>query len=253
MRTSISILLLAFALNSCGQGKLPVKKLNVTDGLDYEYVLYPKQDSLRYYVSEEKDTFKVSVHFEKISHGYAMPDIVTTIDDNFFGEEYSQPMGYVPQSYSGDNIINPLGWNFSKDQLFNVAHHNNTLAFLQTDGWIEIKFHGYKIEYYAEKFESYGIAGVSIDKGPETMVDLYAPQEVNNSQSVFVADSLVDSVEHTIRVRYTHQRNPNANSGNARINLDKFVIYQKQPTYYAPKNPAPAKMQYEPDAPKRSN
>jgi len=237
----ISILLLSMAVTSCGQKKPPVKKIEVTDGLHYDYILLPKQDSLRWY-STEKDTFKVSMVFEKLSHGYPMPDVVTEIDNALTENIY---LHYQPANFAGDNIINPLGWNFSKDQVFNVAHYKNTLSFLQVDGWLDYDFTGYKIEYYAEQFESYGIVGVSIDHGPETMVDLYAPEETNNSRAVFIADSLDNSIQHTIRIRYTRQRNPNSNSQNARITFDKFVIYQKQPTYYSPKSPAPAKMQYE--------
>ena len=242
--------MVAIALTSCGQkGKLPVKKLEVTDGLHYDYVLLPKQDSLRYYVSKvEGDTFKVSMVFSKISNGYPMPDAITEIDNAL--DEYVI-MKYQPQQFSGDNIINPLGWNFSKNQVFNVAHHKNTLSFLQVDGWLDYEFNGYRIDYYAEVFESYGIVGVSIDRGPEKMIDLYSPQETNNSTLVFTADSLKNDTTHVIRIRYTHQRNPNSNSANARITFDKFVIYSKQGTYYAPKSPAPAKMQYE--QPKESN
>jgi hypothetical protein len=246
MKTRLLIFLTFLAMTSCGQGKLPTHKVEAIDEDEYVYVLFPKQDSLRWY-DPGKDTFQVTVTFNKLSHGYPLPDVITHVDDNFFGQEYAMPMGYVPAKFVGDNIINPLGWNFSKDQLFNVAHHNNTLAFLQTDGWIDIEFGGYKIEYWAEKFESYGIAGVSIDKGPEVMVDLYSPQETNNSQLVFVADSLDQSKTHTIRVRYTAQRNPNSNSQNARINLDKFTYYFRQGNYYAPKSDSikPATQQYE--------
>jgi hypothetical protein len=182
--------------------------------------------------------------FNKVSTGFPLPDMVTDVDDNFYGLEYQQLI-YQPQNFMGDNIINPLGWNFGKGQVFNVAHHNNTLAFLQTDGWVDFDFTGYKIEYWAEQFESYGIAGVSIDHGPEVMVDLYSPEETNNSRLVFQADSLENNVGHTIRVRYTRQRNPNSNNANARINLDKFRYYFHQSTYYQPPTPAPAKMQYE--------
>jgi len=189
--------------------------------------------------------------FDKLSNGHPLPDIITEVDNAL--DEYQQSLKYTPQTFSGDNILNPLGWTFSKDQLFNVAHHNNTLATLRTDGWVEYSFNGYKIVYFAETFESYGIAGVSIDKGPETMVDLYAPQEVNNSTAVFTADSLSqeNGASHVIRVRYTAQRNPNSNNANAQINLDKFVIYQRQGNYYAPPGAQSATQQYE--QPKTSN
>jgi len=250
MKAIFFIALVSMALTSCGQKKPPVKKITVTDGKKYEYILYPKQDSLRYYVSEvEGDTFKVSMTFNKISAGFPLPDVITQVDNAL--NEYEMSLKYTPMSFSGDNIVNPLGWNFSKDQLFNVAHHKNTLSFLQTDGWVEYSFTGYRIDYVAEVFESYGIAGVSIDHGPETMVDLYSPQETNNSTTVFTADSLKNDTTHVIRVRYTKQRNPNANSGAARINLDKLVTYYRQGTFYPPKNPAPARMQYEQDQPKK--
>ena len=252
MKNSLLIFALMIALTSCGQGKkIPAVKKEIHDGMTYDYVLYPKQDSLRYYVSPEGDTFKVSMVFHKLENGYPLPDIITEIDNAL--SESSLSLLYTPQSYSGDNIINPLGWNFSKGQLFNVAHHANTLAFLQVDGWVEYSFNGHKVEYYAEKFESYGIAGVSIDRGPETMVDLYSPVEYNNSQAVFVADSLKNDSVHVIRVRYTHQRNPNSNSQYARINLDKFVTYYSQGNLYIPPSDTAkaARMQYE--QPKTSN
>jgi hypothetical protein len=258
MKAIFFIVLVSMALSSCGQSKkkLPTKEVAATDGGKYEYILKPKQDSLRWY-NPGQDTFKVTVTFARISAGHPLPDVITDVDDNFFGQEYAPTLKYTPQSFSGDNILNPLGWNFSKGQVFNVAHHNNTLAFLQTDGWVEYTFQGYKIVYYAELFESYGIAGVSIDHGPETMVDLYAPQETNNSSAVFTADSLKNDTTHVIRVRYTRQRNPNANSQAARINLDKFVIYWRQNALYIPAPapgadaPKPATQLYE--QPKKSN
>jgi hypothetical protein len=246
------ILFLLLALVGCAQqhdGKpprvkgLPLKEIPVTDKMQYTYLLTPRFDTLRWF-NAGQDSFKVTMTFNKVSTGYPLPDVVTHVDDNFYGQEY-QVLKYQPQNFMGDNIINPLGWNFGKDQVFNVAHHNNTLAFLQTDGWIDFEFTGYKIQYYAEQFESYGIAGVSIDHGPEVMVDLYQPWNYNNSMVVFTADSLENNVAHTIRVRYTRQRNPNANSANARINLDKFTYYYHQGTYYQPPVPEPAKQQYE--------
>jgi hypothetical protein len=239
------------ALSSCGQKKsLPIKEVAATDGGKYEYILLPKQDSLRWY-NPGQDTFKVTVTFAKIANGFPLPDVITEVDNAL--DEYQPALVYTPLSFAGDNIINPLGWNFSKDQLFNVGHHKNTLSFLQTDGWVEYSFSGYKIEYWAEQFESYGIAGVSIDNGPETMVDLYSPTEQNNSRLVFSADSLSqdNNAFHKIRVRYTHQRNPNANSANARITLDKFVYYWRQPNYIAPPGTATPTQQYE--QPKTSN
>jgi len=263
MKNSLLLFLTLIALTSCGQKKPPTHKVTVTDGGKYQYILYPKQDSLRWY-DPGKDTFRVTVTFDRLQNGQPMPDLISHVDDNFFGEEYAVYLKYSPQSFSGDNILNPLGWNFSKDQLFNISHHNNTLAFLQTDGWVDYEFNGYRIEYHAEKFESYGIVGVSVDNAPETMVDLYAPINYNNSQVVFTADSLKNDSIHTIRLRYTKQRNPNSNNANARITFDKFVTYQKQPNLFVPpasdtksKQSSSVRMptqQYDPkDKPKGSN
>lgn len=232
MKTSFSIIILLGALAACGQKKPPIKEIPVVDGTKYEYTLLPKQDSLRWY-NGGLDTFRVFMIFEKLSAGFETPDIVTDVD-NALDEYVIQD--YVPRQFSGDNIVNPLGWTFVKNQLTNVAHHNNTLSILETDGWIEYGFTGHKIEWYAEQFESYGIAGVSIDKGPETMVDLYRATNINNSVVVFTADSLDNNANHVIRVRYTAQRNPNANSGKARITHDKFVTYYTPGIYYPPKS-----------------
>ena len=236
-------ILILLVLIGCDKPIRPAKEIPVTDELVYIYNLYPKRDTVRFF-NPGQDSFQVTMLFNKISAGFPLPDVVNEVD-NALTEYTMNSLHYTPQNFAGDNIINPLGWNFSKDQVFNVAHYKNTLAFLQTDGWVDFTFTGFKIEYYAELFESYGIAGVSVDGGPETMVDLYAPQETNNSSAVFVKDSLENNVSHTIRVRYTKQRNPNSNSQNARINLDKFVTYFHQGTYYVPPVPQPATQQYE--------
>lgn len=242
--SSILIVLITFA--ACAQKKTyPVKEVPVTDGGNYEYVLYPKQDSVRWY-NPGQDTFKISVHFEKLSAGYPAPDVITNVDNAL--DEYVV-QDYVPRQFSGENIVNPLGWTFTKGQLSNVAHHNNTLSILETDGWVEYGFTGHKIEWYAEQFESYGIAGVSIDKGPETMVDLYRSTNINNSVVMFTADSLDNNANHVIRVRYTAQRNPNANSGKARITHDKFVTYYTPGTFYPP----PTQQKKKSTTPKKSN
>jgi len=234
--------ILIIVLIGCGHpgiDKRPVKTTPVVDGMVYKYLMIPARDTLHTF-NPGMDSFKVTMQFEKVSVGFELPDVITEIDNAL--DEYLT-LKYTPLEFAGDNIINPIGWNFSKNQVFNVAHHKNTLSFIQTDGWVDYEFNGYKIEYYAEYFESYGIAGVSIDHGPETMVDLYQPWNYNNSHVVFVADSLDNSVYHSIRIRYTKQRNPKSNSQNARINLDKLVTYYQQGTYYAPAN-AP-RAQYE--------
>ena len=248
------IIFILLALAACNtdkhKGRFTLIEVPVT-GLDsngvapqyYQYLLTPGLDSV-YWFKPGVDSFKVTMVFQKVSAGYPMPDVINEID-NAYDETTINALKYTPYGFSGDNIINPLGWNFSKDQVFNVAHHKNTLAFLQVDGWVDFTFTGYKVEYYAEQFESYGIAGVSVDKGPEVMVDLWAPTNGNNSRVVFTADSLENNASHTVRVRYTHQRNPNSNNANARINLDKFVTYFRQGTYYVPSSPAPATQQYE--------
>lgn len=223
MKKLIFISFLFFALTSCGQKKLPIKEVKVSDGYKYEYTLLPKQDSLRWYNGGGLDTFRVFMTFEKISTGFPLPDVITDVDNAL--SENSLSLVYTPMVYAGDNIVNPGGWTFLKNQLTNVAHHDNTLAFIQSDGWVDFTFSGYKIEYWAEQLESYGIAGVSIDGGPEQMIDLYDATNINNSRVVFTADSLENNASHKIRVRYTGQRNPNANSGAARITLDKFRTF----------------------------
>lgn len=231
MKTIISLLLVLSFCVTFGQKKLPIKEVKVVDGGTYEYTLLPKQDSLRWYNGGGIDTFKVSMRFTKLSKGMPLPDAIYDVDNAL--DEY-QTIKYTPQKFAGDNIVNPLGWNFAKGQLTNVAHYKNTLAFIETDGWLDFTCTCYKIEWYAEVFESYGIAGVSINKGPEVMVDLYQPVNTNNSTVVFVADSLDNTKENSIRIRYTGQRNPNTNSTKARINIDKFMTYTHQGSYYPP-------------------
>ena len=240
----ILLLVLVACKDQPDDQKFPVYKNTIAkDGMVYTYLLIPARDTLHTF-NVGQDSFKVTMQFEKVSVGHELPDVITEID-NALDEYTMSSLIYTPQNFAGDNIVNPLGWNFMKGQVFNVAHHKNTLSYLQTDGWVDFTFTGYKIEYSAEQLEGNGIAGVSVDGKPETMVDLYSPEETNNSRTVFVEDSLENNASHKIRVRYTGQRNPNSNSGNARINLDKFTTYFRQGTYYLPPN-SPTK-QYEQD------
>jgi len=231
MKTSFLIFALCLALTSFVQKKPTTKKITVTDGMKYSYTLLPKQDSLRWY-DPGLDSFEVRMSFHRLKTGYPLSDLIVDTDGAW--SEYSSIL-YTPMS-NAENIVNPIGWNFTRNQVTDVSHHDYTLSFIEVDGWVDFGFNGYKIEYHAEVREDYGIAGVSVDKGPETMVDLYKATNATNSQIVFTADSLEDNVGHTIRIRYTAQRNPNANSQKARINLDKFVTYTHQGNFYPDKS-----------------
>lgn len=228
MKAFIPILLL---LISCARhGSLPIQEVKVVDDKIYQYKLYPHPDSIRIY-NPGKDTFQVTMTFEKLSTGFPLPTVIQHVD-GALNKEYPVLI-YTPQAMSSeDNIINPLGWTFTRNQISNVAHYQQTLSILATDGWVDFPFTGFKIEYYAEQQEGYGIVGVSIDGAPETMVDLYSPTNVNNSNLVFTSDSLDQLKPHTIRLRYTGQHNPNTNTDIARINLDKFVVYIDGGTFY---------------------
>ncbi|HMG91676.1 MAG TPA: hypothetical protein VK589_16575, partial [Chryseolinea sp.] len=79
-----------------------------------------------------------------------------------------------------------------------------------------------KIEWYTEVGPTHGIVGVSIDGGPEVMVDLYAAA-FNQMVKVWELDTLAPS-ERTIKLRCTGTKN--ALSSNAYLITDLFKIFK---------------------------
>ena len=102
------------------------------------------------------------------------------------------------------------------------AFWNKTGTFSSiTNNSFTTSFTGHTIEWHTEGKNNHGIAGVSIDGGPEVMVDLYRNVTTNNSQLMFSKSGLVNG-PHTIKIRVTGTKS--AASTDPSIIHDRFVV-----------------------------
>ncbi|NQX67246.1 S-layer homology domain-containing protein [Paenibacillus alba] len=86
----------------------------------------------------------------------------------------------------------------------NDNHYSNTAG-----AYALLRFTGSKVQLYGAKNNNQGIAAFSIDNGPETLVDTYAPSR-SDQQLLFESDELKNQ-EHVLRIRVTGQKKANAN------------------------------------------
>ena len=129
------------------------------------------------------------------------------VNDNTIGagnNEYT----YFPcwQYYS------PVAGAYSSDN-----HWNN-----ETDSYYEVPFFGVGIDVYGAYAPSHGIAGVSIDGGAETLVDLYAA--ARQEDMLFYSSGALAAGQHTLKVRVTGTRN--GLSTDNTIPADRVVVYE---------------------------
>jgi hypothetical protein len=87
--------------------------------------------------------------------------------------------------------------------LGNVAgHYGNTIQFSNVaNSTLVTKFTGTQIEWIGERDKHLGIAAVSIDNGPETLVGLYTPTNFKQ-QGLYNSPVLTQGL-HTIKIRVT--------------------------------------------------
>ena len=120
----------------------------------------------------------------------------TIIDDEEDGTASNQ------FNYSGAGWIHEAYTGFGS--LYNATRaYTNT-----TNDSVSLKFLGTQVKYYAMKGYRHGIAGVKIDNGAETMVDLYAPSYIGD-QLVYTSQPLSYGT-HTITLRMTGNKNTNS-------------------------------------------
>lgn len=104
-----------------------------------------------------------------------------------------------------------------------TGHHNNTISFSSAvNATLTTKFTGTKIEWVTERRFNHGIVAISIDNGPEAMVDQYAATE-SKQQVLFTSPTLTAGI-HTIKLRVTG--NKNAAATEPYIVHDTFRITQ---------------------------
>ena len=75
-----------------------------------------------------------------------------------------------------------------------------------------IRANNVRIWLFGAKAPNHGIAAVSVDGGPETLVDLYAPTRSDN-ELLFSSTVLPAGAAHTLRVRVTGTKNSASTGG----------------------------------------
>lgn len=87
-----------------------------------------------------------------------------------------------------------------------VGHYNNTVQFSSAvNSTLVTRFTGTKIEWIHEQDKHLGIAAISIDNGPETMVDTYNATNLKQ-QSKYASPVLMQGL-HTVKLRVTGTKN----------------------------------------------
>jgi uncharacterized protein YjdB len=101
-------------------------------------------------------------------------------------------------------------------------YYMKTVSYSNTiNHYATLSFTGNKVEFYSAKASHHGIVAVSVDEGPETMVDLYASPR-QNFALVFTSGTLAEGT-HSIKIRVTGGRN-SSSSGSYAI-IDYLKVY----------------------------
>ena len=127
------------------------------------------------------------------------------INDNTTGTgtnqfDYASPWGYgsQPGAWADDN------------------HWSGT-----TNDYVRVRFNGTKVDLYGAKAANHGIAAVSVDGGPETLVDFYRASRLDNL--LMWSSPTLSSGAHTLAVRVTGTKN--AFSTGVYIPADRVDIF----------------------------
>lgn len=120
------------------------------------------------------------------------PDVITDIDN---------VVAQTANKYSA-------GWLHYANNTWNANHLNNTISVTYTAGsTLEVTFNGYKCEWWSEPRMNHGIAGLSIDGGPEVEVDLYDKRSDNITAKIWTSPNLTAGV-HVLKIRMLNKKNP---------------------------------------------
>ncbi len=140
-----------------------------------------------------------------------IPTITTTVDDGAQGTDLGQFTYVGGWSHC---TAPPGGANC------NALYYNNTnSADATANDAATLQFSGSGVQYYATRDTNRGIAAVSVDGGPETMVDLYGAQQGN--VLAYTSPPLANGV-HTLTVRVTGTQD--SSSGGAYVTIDRADI-----------------------------
>ncbi len=136
---------------------------------------------------------------------------LTTVDDSVQGSGLNQ------FNYAGS------GWGHcSSCDGNNYGFYNGSNSWDNTtNDYVTISFTGTQIEFYGVVGPAHGIAAVSIDGGPETMLDFYAPTNAGNT--LLYVSPILGAGQHILKVRVTGNENSNATWNG--INPDRVDIF----------------------------
>ena len=129
---------------------------------------------------------------------------VTTINDTVTGPGPNQIQ------YTGD-------WGYSPNELCYDSDNHWTN---DSSRYCVLTFEGIQATYYGAQANNNGKAAVSVDGGPETIVDLYSPSSAPSSP-LFITPVLPYGI-HTLKVRVTGEQNPSSEYN--WVNIDRFDI-----------------------------
>ncbi|MDF2540557.1 MAG: outer rane adhesin like protein [Herbinix sp.] len=108
-------------------------------------------------------------------------------------------------------------WGFSSNQMcYNSDNHWTS----DKDKYCLVTFEGVQATYFGAPGNNNGIAAISVDDGPETLVDLYSPT-LSPSTAMFTTP-LLASGKHTLKIRVTGDKN--VSSEYNYVNIDRFDI-----------------------------
>lgn len=113
----------------------------------------------------------------------------------------------------GPHNIYTGAWTHAANNTWNANHHNKTISYTyEVNATVTVSFNGKKVELFAEKRFNHGIAALSIDSGPEVMIDQYANDQTNNTQKLY--EQVLTPGNHTLKLRMTGTKNPAATEAN---------------------------------------
>ena len=116
--------------------------------------------------------------------------------------------------FSYDNTANwPSGWQTG-------AYQNDNHWSSVANASYQVPFNGTQVRWYGGKASSHGIAAVSIDGGPETMIDTYAAARTDSVP--LWSSPVLTAGNHTLKVRATGQKN--ASSTNTFVTGDRVDV-----------------------------
>ena len=132
----------------------------------------------------------------------------TTVDDSVMGNGQNQ------FNYSGSN------WTHCTSGCM-AGSYNNTVSLDDISGeYATISFTGTQIKFYTDQRNNRGIAGVSIDGGSETNVDLYAATDA--ADHLIWTSPMLSRGAHTLKIRNTGMKN--SQSSVTRLAIDRVDI-----------------------------